>query len=50
MNNKSKEIIDFFSSSSLRNCSFYIHCPSLKEEERREISSLILKNQGVNKY
>ena len=42
------KIIDFFPSSNLNNFSFYIHCPNLKEDEKREISLLIIKNKGVS--
>lgn len=47
MNNNLEEINDFFTSSNISNCSFYIHCPTLKEEEKREISSLIINNDAV---
>lgn len=48
MHNKIEEIIDFFPSSDLNHFSFYIYCPNLKEEEKREISLLIVKNKGVS--
>lgn len=48
MYNKKEEIIDFFPSSNLNNISFYIYCPNLKEQEKREISLLIIKNKGVS--
>ncbi len=47
MNNKSQEISEFFPFSTLDNFSFYIHCPNIKEEEKREISECIIKNKGV---
>ena len=49
MNNNLEEIIDFFTPSNITNCSFYIHCPTLKEEEKKDISSLIIKNKAVSK-
>lgn len=48
MKNTLEEITDFFPSSNLNNFLFYIHCPTLKEEEKRKISELIIKNRGVS--
>ena len=47
MNKKIKEITEFFPSSNLNNISFYFLCPTIKEEQKREISELIVKNKGV---
>ena len=49
MQKKSHDITDFFPSSNLNNLLFYIHCPNLIEKEKRELSSLIIKNKGVRK-
>lgn len=40
---------EFFPSSDLNNLSFYLYCPSLKSNEKEEICSMILKNNGVSK-
>lgn len=47
MLNKEEEMIEFFSSSNLNNISFYFHCPTLKEEEKMEMSEIIIQNKGV---
>ena len=44
---KIEEMTEFFPSSNLNNFSFYFHCPTIKEEEKVEISELIVKNKGV---
>ena len=43
------EVTELFPSSNLNNFSFYLHCPTIKEEQKREISELIIKNKGVRK-
>ena len=48
MLNKIEEITEFFPSSNLNNISFYFHCPFLNEEEKREMSEIIIKNKGVS--
>ena len=48
MLNNVKEITEFFPSSNLNNISFYFHCPSLKEEDKRKMSEIIIKNKGVS--
>ena len=48
MLNNIYELAEFFPSSNLNNFSFYFHCPSLKEEEKREMSEIIIKNKGVS--
>jgi len=48
MLNNIEELTEFFPSSNLNNFSFYFYCPSLKEEEKREMSEIIIKNKGVS--
>lgn len=46
-NNLSKEL-DFFPCSNLNNMSFYLYFPSYNNEEKKEVSDIILKNKGVS--
>lgn len=46
-NNLTKEM-ELFPSSNLNNKSFYLYFPSYNDEEKEEISEIILKNKGVS--
>ena len=38
---------EFFPNSNLNNLSFYIHCPNIKDEDKKEICECIINNKGV---
>ena len=42
-----RKLEDFFLYSDLNNLSFYIYCPSFNNEEKKEISNIIINNNGV---
>ena len=40
---------DFYLYSNLNHLSFYLYCPTLNNEEKKEISNIIINNSGVRK-
>lgn len=42
------KMYDFFQSSDLKNLNFYIYCPSHNNENKEEITELIINNNGVS--
>ena len=42
------KMYDFIQSSDLKNLNFYIYCPTHNNENKEEISELIINNNGVS--
>ena len=49
MKKNDRKLDDFYLYSDLNNLSFYLYCPSLNNEKKKEISNIIINNSGVRK-
>ena len=47
MKKNDRKFGDFFQYSHLNNLSFYLYCPSFNNEQKKEISNIIINNSGV---
>lgn len=47
MENNLSKALAFFPSSNLNNMSFFLYFSSYSDEEKEEISDIIIKNKGV---
>ena len=48
MKKNESKMYDFFQSSDLKNLNFYIYCPTHNNENKEEITELIINNNGVS--
>jgi hypothetical protein len=48
MKKNESKMYDFFQSSDLKNLNFYIYYPTQNNENKEEISELIINNKGVS--
>ena len=50
MKKNDRKFGDFYLYSDLNYLSFYLYCPSYNNEQKKEISNIVINNNGVRKY